>query len=204
VEIGAQVLAVHADGLGSVTGLSDGSQTLVETRAYTAFGRMQRGGNFPALAYAYTGRESEPELGLYYYRARYYDPEAGRFLSRDPIGFSSGDTNLYAYVSGDPVNLVDPSGLQAKIDPPGVGGSSSASPSSCGCPPKSTVELTLQLLVGVSFIETGAAVAGAGALIIATGGPVGVVAGIPLVAAGVTIVVLGIEVLPDPFPDFGT
>ena len=111
LEIGGQVLAVHADGLGSVTGLSDGSQTLVEERHYTAFGVMQRTGSWPGLAYAYTGREWEPELGVYYYRARYYDPEVGRFLSRDPIGFASGATNLYGYVQNGPINFVDPFGL---------------------------------------------------------------------------------------------
>ena len=49
---------------------------------------MQRTGSWPGLAYAYTGREWEPEPSLYYCRARYYDPEAARFLGRDPIGFA--------------------------------------------------------------------------------------------------------------------
>ena len=53
--------------------------------------------------YAYTGRELEPETGLYYYRARYYDPELGRFLNEDPIGFEGGDVNLYRYVFNNPV-----------------------------------------------------------------------------------------------------
>ena len=48
-----------------------------------------------------------------YYRARYYDPVTGRFISEDPIGFGAGDTHLYLYVYGDPVNLVDPFGLAA-------------------------------------------------------------------------------------------
>jgi hypothetical protein len=46
---------------------------------------------------------------LYYYRARYYDPTSGRFLSEDPIGFEGG-INLYAYVLNDPLDLIDPSG----------------------------------------------------------------------------------------------
>ncbi len=57
-----------------------------------------------------TGREWDPETGLYYYRARYYDPRLGRFISEDPIRFAGGN-NFYAYVYGDPVNLVDPLGL---------------------------------------------------------------------------------------------
>ncbi len=51
------------------------------------------------------------DAGLYYMRARYYDPEVGRFISEDPIGFAGGDVNLYAYVSGNPINYVDPLGL---------------------------------------------------------------------------------------------
>ena len=62
--------------------------------------------------YGYTGREMDtPEL--YYYRARYCDPTMQRFLSFDPIKLRSGDFNFYRYVGGDPVNRVDPSGLES-------------------------------------------------------------------------------------------
>jgi RHS repeat-associated protein len=63
--------------------------------------------------YGYTGRETDLE-DLYYYRARYYDPQTQRFLSRDPIEFEAGDFNFYRYVSNDPVNFVDPSGLEER------------------------------------------------------------------------------------------
>jgi RHS repeat-associated protein len=46
------------------------------------------------------GRELDRETGLYYYRARYYDPKVGRFISEDPIGFSAGDTNLHSCYRG--------------------------------------------------------------------------------------------------------
>jgi RHS repeat-associated protein len=59
---------------------------------------------------AFTGREWDPETGLYYYRARYYDPKVGRFLSKDPVGFAAGP-NYYTYVLDNPVNRVDPSGM---------------------------------------------------------------------------------------------
>ena len=60
-----------------------------------------------------TGRQSDSETGLYYYRARYYDPGLGRFLSGDPTGFDGG-LNFYRYVANDPVDTSDPSGLQSK------------------------------------------------------------------------------------------
>jgi uncharacterized protein RhaS with RHS repeats len=51
-----------------------------------------------------------------YYRARYYDPAAGRFVSNDPIGFDGEDLNFYRYDWGDPINLVDPSGLTPRTN----------------------------------------------------------------------------------------
>lgn len=60
--------------------------------------------------YTFTAREYDSETGLYYYRARYYDPVAGRFITRDPIGFEGG-INQYAYVLNNPVNYTDPEGL---------------------------------------------------------------------------------------------
>jgi RHS repeat-associated protein len=61
--------------------------------------------------FAYTGREWDGEIGLYFYRARYYDAIVGRFIGEDPIGFSAGDANLYRYVSNEPTWFVDPFGL---------------------------------------------------------------------------------------------
>ena len=61
--------------------------------------------------YGYTGREMDEESDLYYYRARYYNPGSGRFLSEDPIGFKSGDNNEYRYVYNNTLRNIDPSGL---------------------------------------------------------------------------------------------
>ncbi len=57
----------------------------------------------------YTGREYDRSTGLYYYRARYYDLEIGRFISEDPLGFAAG-INFYTYVDNNPVNFNDPTG----------------------------------------------------------------------------------------------
>jgi len=61
--------------------------------------------------FQYTARESDPETGLYYYRARYYDPAAGRFTGEDPIGFDAG-VNFFAYLRNIPTNWTDPFGLR--------------------------------------------------------------------------------------------
>ncbi|MGI8821090.1 MAG: RHS repeat-associated core domain-containing protein [Chthoniobacterales bacterium] len=61
--------------------------------------------------FMFTGREWLAALGLYDYRARMYQPQLGRFLQPDPLGFGGGDPNLFRYCAGDPVNRSDPSGL---------------------------------------------------------------------------------------------
>jgi RHS repeat-associated protein len=60
-----------------------------------------------------TPHPCDAELGLYNYRAREYDPGAGRFLGEDPIGFGAGDANLYRYTGNGPTNATDALGLQA-------------------------------------------------------------------------------------------
>lgn len=106
------ILWYLADHLGSTRDLVNNSGTIQNHVVYDSFGRVVSQSNAAASSrYLFAGREFDPQLGIYYYRARYYDPAMGRFLSEDPIGFSSGDPNPYRYVGNNPVSLTDPLGL---------------------------------------------------------------------------------------------
>nr|WP_321402501.1 RHS repeat-associated core domain-containing protein [uncultured Desulfobacter sp.] len=98
----------HADALGSVVALSDTSGNLAETYAYSPFGKTN-GSSTLGNPYLFTGRRLDSESGLYYYRARHYDAQEGRFVQPDPVGIEGG-INLYAYCSNRPLNYIDPDG----------------------------------------------------------------------------------------------
>ncbi len=112
----------HADGLGSITSVTDADGNPFNATSYTAFGNAVPtsftvvGPVDFASSYGFTGREYDSETGLYYYRARYYDPNVGRFLSEDPIGLNGG-INEYAYAHNDPIGRIDPAGTD---DHPGI------------------------------------------------------------------------------------
>ncbi len=117
----------HADGLGSITALTDSRQKAMESYIYTSFGDLKRQGDKVKNTYTFTGREWDEEIGLYYYRARYYDAEVGRFISKDPsllLGanikipyllnlsvFTPSQLHAYIYSLNNPINLADPQGL---------------------------------------------------------------------------------------------
>jgi RHS repeat-associated protein len=101
----------ESDGLGSVTSLTGTSGTIGNTYAYDSFGNLSSSTGFTTNPFRYTSREFDSETGLYYYRARYYDPSVGRFLSEDPLMFAGG-IDFYAYVTNNPVLLIDPFGLR--------------------------------------------------------------------------------------------
>jgi RHS repeat-associated protein len=107
VDDGTALSYFHADAPGSIVKVTDHAGGVTLTRQYDAWGNLEVGASTPG--YAFTGREWDPQTGLYYYRARYYDPKAGRFISKDPIGFAGG-INYYAYVGNRPTVLTDPSG----------------------------------------------------------------------------------------------
>lgn len=101
------------DAPGSVRGLVASGGTVVATYDVDVWGRptaVSEPGLYNwAQPFLFAGREYDRETGLYYNRARYYDPGLRRFISEDPIGLAGG-INLYAYAGNDPVNYTDPSG----------------------------------------------------------------------------------------------
>ena len=95
------------DHLGSTTALTGTTGKLVERITYDGFGNSAGSAK---TRYGFTGRERDSLTGLMYYRARFYDPQLGRFISEDPIGLAGG-INQFAYVGNNPQNRIDPSGL---------------------------------------------------------------------------------------------
>jgi len=108
---------IVADGIGSALALLDSLGAVQTQYTYGPFGSTIANGSANENAAQYTGRENDG-TGLFYYRARYYNPTFGRFIGEDPIEFSGG-INLYAYAGNDPIRFADPFGL-----------------ASCDCPPK--------------------------------------------------------------------
>lgn len=99
----------EADGLGSVTSLTDTTGALAQTYTYDSWGNQTASSGSLTNFFRYTAREFDTETKLYYYRARYFDPASGRFVSEDPARFRSGP-NLYAYTHNRSTTMRDPSG----------------------------------------------------------------------------------------------
>jgi RHS repeat-associated protein len=141
MEKGGASFFYHADGLGSITEITNSSGTVAQRYSYSSFGKIESQVD-PSLVqpYTFTAREFDSETGLYFYRARYYDPPAGRFLQEDPFNIKivqrslhldratstssenrenilkgligrPQNLNQFVYLSNDPINFVDPLGL---------------------------------------------------------------------------------------------
>jgi RHS repeat-associated protein len=111
VKRGGAIRFAQTDALGSVLRVTDQSGAVKASYTYDSFGQIISETGSREQPYAFQGREFDQESGLYYFRARYYDPRIGRFISEDPIGFDGGQ-NLYAFANNNPVNVTDPLGLK--------------------------------------------------------------------------------------------
>ena len=118
MEKGGQNYYYHADGLGSITEITNQSGGAIQRYTYSSFGEIesQQDSNF-VQPYAFTSREFDSETGLYFYRARSYDSLSGRFLQEDPLGLSVNSLSLYTYALNNPVLFGDPNGEDAIVLP---------------------------------------------------------------------------------------
>ena len=107
------------DGGGNVRQLTNSAGALTDTYEYDAFGNKINSTGTSPNNYLYRGEQYDGDLGLYYLRARYYNPATGRFMSRDPLDGNTTDPRTlrkYLYVGGDPVNGIDPRGREEQVE----------------------------------------------------------------------------------------
>ncbi len=104
----------HGDALGNIAFLTDDDGNQTDTYDMDAFGNLISASATTPNPFIFNGREYEPDLGLYYFRARFYDPALGRFLSPDPVLPEVGDpftANRYVFGRNAPTYMGDPLGL---------------------------------------------------------------------------------------------
>jgi RHS repeat-associated protein len=105
----AKVYYYHTDYLGSVRAITDQTGKVVFNADYFAFGtKFIRNGDFDET-HGFTGKDYDSDTGMYYYNARWYDSDLGRFISEDPA-VDPNNPNLYSYCGNNPVGRIDPSG----------------------------------------------------------------------------------------------
>jgi len=159
VDANGAVKYIHTDKQNSVVAISNSSGAVISRRGYGSYGettptQLASNDNSPTHPFGYTGRRWDADLGLYYYRARWYDPELGTFLETDPIG-SLDYINLYSYVGLDPMNATDPSGkiILNKIGQQGTDGLSALarrSPTAAAAINKmKTSDLEIELILAI-------------------------------------------------------
>jgi RHS repeat-associated protein len=109
------------DGAGSVRQLTNSAGAVTDAYEYDAFGNSFTKQGTTPNNYMYRGEQYDSDLGLYYLRARYYNPATGRFLSRDPEDgkpLDPASLHKYLYADGDPVNGFDPRGREDLVEKP--------------------------------------------------------------------------------------
>jgi RHS repeat-associated protein len=101
--------------VGNTVAITDGSETVVNSYDYSPFGMIISESEGFAQPFKFVGKLGVMAEGDFYFmRARYYDPQVGRFISEDPLGFDGGDVNLYVYGGNNPLLVVDPWGLESR------------------------------------------------------------------------------------------
>jgi RHS repeat-associated protein len=102
---------LHYDQVGTLRAVSDAQLNIVKEITYDTFGNILNDTN-PSLKvpFGFAGGLYDHDTKLTRFGYRDYDAYTGKWTAKDPIGFSGGDSNLYGYVLGDPVNFVDPTG----------------------------------------------------------------------------------------------
>ncbi|PAV24721.1 hypothetical protein CF392_14705 [Tamilnaduibacter salinus] len=135
------------DHLGSPRVIADGAGQVVKTIDYDAYGNVVSDSN-PGfgIPFGFAGGLKDSDTGLIRFGYRDYDPTTGRWTARDPIGFAGGDTNLYGYVLGDPINFSDGNGLQRRSS----GGQMNRSPYAPGQSSNRKVKDTINFQVGTT------------------------------------------------------
>ena len=122
VDDSGNVEFLYQDVLGNIVLVASETGVALERYRYNVWGSVTATdfvGNpvsVPRSRFLFTGRELDREIGLYHYRTRAYSPQIGRFMQMDSIDFGGGDLNLYRYVSNNPVNWIDPYGLDLDMN----------------------------------------------------------------------------------------
>jgi RHS repeat-associated protein len=111
IKPGESVYYFHNDHLGTPQVLTNDSQTIAWKAAYTPFGDAVASIQTVENPFRFPGQYYDPKTGLHYNYFRYYNPQTGRYITPDPIGLEGG-INLFAYVQNQPINKIDPLGLQ--------------------------------------------------------------------------------------------
>ncbi|MHB8812620.1 MAG: RHS repeat-associated core domain-containing protein, partial [Steroidobacteraceae bacterium] len=157
------ILNMLSDALGSTIATTDATGAIATSYGYGPYGATTQSGN-SGTPFQFAGRENDGASNLYFFRARYYSPELGRFISRDPSGLLGGP-NAYAYADGNPISLTDPLGLFSGVGGGFGGGGASGSwgspdPCSFGSSPPSAANVTGSSSAGLAAAAAGAAVGG--------------------------------------------
>jgi RHS repeat-associated protein len=114
--MGATRYYLHYDQVGTLRAISDTDNNIVKEIIYDTYGNILTDGNATLkVPFGFAGGLYDPDTKLTRFGYRDYDAYTGKWTAKDPIGFDGGDSNLYGYVLGDPVDFVDPEGLAPSI-----------------------------------------------------------------------------------------